>query len=229
MPNNSKATAPAEQTLNNQEAFFLRFRKQILIAVAAVIVIIGGWVVYTTFISGPREDKAATALAKAQDAFQQNDITLALNGNKTQEGFLAIADNYGGTKSANLASAYAGLCYAQTGKWKEAVSALEDFDTKDDALISPAMTAALGNAYAHTGDIDKAIKKLLKAADMADDAAADGVNNTIAPTYRVQAARLLESQGKADEALKVYQEVKEKYVNSAVFNEIDKYIERVTK
>jgi len=36
----------------------------------------------------------------------------------------------------------------------------------------------------------------------------------------------LESQNKKDEALKIYQDIKKKYVNSAVASEIDKYIER---
>jgi len=45
----------------------------------------------------------------------------------------------------------------------------------------------------------------------------------------LQAARLLESQKKTDEALKIYKQIKEKYVNSAVAQDIDKYIERASK
>jgi hypothetical protein len=76
-----------EQTLNSQEAFFLKYRKQILIAVAAVIVIIAGIICYKSFIAGPRENKASTAIAKAQEAFAQQDFQKALNGDKTFEGF----------------------------------------------------------------------------------------------------------------------------------------------
>ena len=226
---NVNEAAAVEQRLNNQEEFFLKYRKQILIAVAAVIVIIAGFICYKSFIAGPREDKAATAMAKAQDAFAQQDFQKALNGDKTFEGFLAISENYGGTDAANLARGYAGLCYAQQGKWQEAVKYLEDFSPKGDAVISPAMVAALGNAYANTGKVDEAISKLKKAADMADSRAADGVNNSLSPTYLVQAARLLESQKKNDEALAIYKNIKEKYVNSVVSQDIDKYIERLTK
>ena len=47
----------------------------------------------------------------------------------------------------------------------------------------------------------------------------------------MQAAQLLESQNKNEEALKLYQEVKTKYVNSQQVQnkEIDKYIERLTE
>ena len=63
---------------------------------------------------------------------------------------------------------------------------------------------------------------------MADSKALDGVNYSLAPTFLLQAAILLESQGKTSEALDIYKEIKEKYVNSALVQsqEIDKYIER---
>jgi tetratricopeptide (TPR) repeat protein len=221
--------APTGQELNKQEAFFLKFRKQILIAVAALIIVVGGWAAYSNLVAGPREEKASTALAKAQDLFGQGEFQKALNGDKTMEGFLAVAENYGGTDAANLAKAYAGLCYANMAKWKEAVTYLEDFSAREDMMISPAVTGALANAYANTGDVDKAISTFKKAAEMADSKAEDNVNNSLAPTYMISAARLLESQNKKSEALEIYKEVKEKYVNSASSQDIDKYIERVSE
>lgn len=227
--NKKEVAAAQEQSLNTQEEFFLKYRKQILIAVAAIVIAVCGYVTYTSFFAGPREEKASTALAKAQEAFGQGDYQKALNGDKAQEGFLAVADNYGGTDAANLAELYAGLCYANLGKWAEAVKYLDDFSSQGDAMISPAAMAALGNALAHTGDIDKAISTLKKAAAMADAESEEGVNNSLSPTFLVQAARLLESQGKKDEALAIYKDVKEKYINSVAAQDIDKYIERVNK
>lgn len=226
---NKEAAATQEQSLNTQEEFFLKYRKQILIAVAAIVIAVCGYVTYTSFFAGPREEKASTALAKAQEAFGQGDYQKALNGDKAQEGFLAVADNYSGTDAANLAELYAGLCYANLGKWAEAVKYLDDFSSQGDAMISPAAKAALGNAQAHTGDIDGAISSLKKAAAMADAESEEGVNNSLSPTFLVQAARLLESQGKKDEALAIYKDVKEKYINSVVAQDIDKYIERINK
>ena len=105
---------------------------------------------------------------------------------------------------------------------------LDRFDSID-AFISPSAMAALGNAYAHTKQIDKAVSCLKKAADMANSEAKDGVNISVAPTCLMQAARLLESQNKNDEALSIYKEIKTKYVKSYYNSEIDKYIERLTK
>lgn len=224
-----QGTPTMEQTLNKQEVFFLKYKKAIVVAVVAVIVIIAGSIAYNTFYAGPREDKAATAMAKAQELFAAQQYELALKGDKSFEGFLQVASNYSGTDAANLANLYAGLCYANLDKWQDAVKYLDQFSTQDDAFISPSAMAALGNAYAHTKQIDKAVSCLKKAADMANSEAKDGVNISVAPTCLMQAARLLESQNKNDEALSIYKEIKTKYVKSYYNSEIDKYIERLTK
>ena len=66
---------------------------------------------------------------------------------------------------------------------------------------------------------------------MADKEAKDDANNSLSPTFRLQAGILLESQGKKDDALKTYQDIKKKYVNSGLVQsqEIDKYIERASR
>ncbi len=220
------------ETLNKSEVFFNKYRKTILAAIAGIIIIIAGCFIYKIYYSGPREDKASTALAKGQNLFDMEQFDKALNGDGAgYEGFVKIADNYSGTNAGNLANLYAGLSYAKLNKWNEAIKYLEAFSPADDAMISPAAVAALGNAYAQTGNVDKAISKLKKAADMANSEAQDKVNNSIAPTFLIQAGELLESQGKKAEALKLYQEIKAKYVNSNLVQslEIDKYIERVSE
>lgn len=226
---NEQQAPSFEQVLNQQEAFFLKYKKAIIGIVVAAIVIIAGYIAYRDFYAGPREDKASTALAKAQNLFASQQYELALKGDKNFEGFLQVASNYSGTDASNLAKLYAGLSYAKLEKWQEAVKYLDDFSTQDDAFISPAAMAALGNAYAHTKQVDKAISCLKKAADMANAEAKDNISISIAPTCLMQAARLMESQNQNDEALKIYEEIKTKYVKSPLRNEADKYIERLKK
>ena len=50
------------------------------------------------------------------------------------------------------------------------------------------------------------------------------------PIFIIKAGEILESQGKKDEALKLYQDAKKKYVNAMLVQsgEIDKYIERAS-
>ena len=215
---NEKATFDAA---GKSEAFFTKYRNVILGAVAAIILVVAAVVCYNTFIGGPREDKASTALARGQEYFNAEQFDKALNGDGAgYAGFVKIASDYGSTDAGNLANLYAGLCYYYLGKAKEAVNYLEKYSPASDAMVSPAAVAALGNAYAAVGQLDKAVSKLK-----------DGANNSLSPTFLLQAGELLESQNKTDEALKVYQDIKKKYVNSMLVqsNEIDKYIERTTK
>ena len=145
-------------------------------------------------------------------------------------GFTKIADEYSSTDAGNLANLYAGLCYANLGKWAEAQKSLEAFSSEDDQMISPAAESALGDAYAHLNQLDKAVDAFKKAASMADSKAEDGTNNSLSPVFVIKAGEILESQGKKDEALKLYQDAKKKYVNAMLVQsgEIDKYIERAS-
>jgi len=227
-----KEVLEQNEDLNKSEEFILKYKKTIIIAVVALLAIIAGIFVYKAYVSGPREDKASTALGRGQQYFDADQYDKALNGDGANfAGFLKIASDYSSTDAGNLANLYAGLCYANLGKWEDAVKYLDQYSPADDAVVSPAAVAALGNAYAHVNQLDKAVSALKKAADMADSKGLDGVNNSIAPTFRLQAAEILESQGKKEEALKMYQEIKSKYVNSALVQsqEIDKYIERLSE
>ena len=218
------------ENLNKQEAFLLKYKKAITIAVVALIVIIAGIILYKNYVSEPRQDKASTALAKGQEYFANENYEMALKGDSLGfVGFAKLAKEYSSTAAGNLANLYAGLCQANLGKWEEAVKFLDAYSPEDDSMVSPAAVAALGNAYAHVKQLDKAVSNLKKAAKMADSQAADGANNSLSPTFLIQAAEILESQGKKAEALSIYKDIKKKYVNSPVMQEIDKYIERVTE
>ena len=231
MANKTEQVLEATENINNREAFFMKYKKASLIAVAAIIVVIAGVFLYISQISGPREEKASTALSKGQTYFNNEMFEQAVNGDGAGfVGFAKLADEYSGTKAGNLANLYAGLCYANLGKWAEAQKSLDAFSTEDDQMISPASQAALGDAYAHLNQLDKAVDAFKKAADMADSKAEDDANNSLSPIFLIKAGEVLESQGKKDEALKIYQDIKKKYVNSMLVQsaEIDKYIERAS-
>ena len=215
------------ENISKSEDFLLKNKKTIMYAVIALIVIIAGIILYNIFVKAPREAKASTELAKGQTMFANQQFAQALNGDSTgYAGFVKIASDYSSTPAGNLANLYAGLCYANLDKWEDAVKFLDKYSPANDEMVSPAAVAALGNAYAHVKQLDKAVDALKKAAKMADSQALDNTNNSLSPTFLLQAATILESQNKKDEALKIYQDIKKKYVNSAVAAEIDKYIER---
>ena len=229
---NKQEQAPATEAFNISEAFISKYKKPLILAVVALLVIIAGIFCYKYFVSGPREEKASTALGMGQQYFNQESFDKALNGDgASYAGFVKIASDYSGTDAGNLANLYAGLCYANLNKWKQAVKYLDAYDSANDALVSPAAMGALGNAYAHVNELDKAVDCLKKAAKMADSKADDGFNYGISPTFLLQAGKLLESQNKKSDALEIYQDIKKKYVNAMIVQnqEIDKYIERASR
>ena len=208
-----------EDALTQSEAFLIKYKNAIIGGVVAVIIIVAGFIMYKNLYAEPREEKAQVALFKGQEYFEQDAYEQALNGDSIGfVGFLKVADDFSGTKAANLAKAYAGICYAQLGKYEEAVKMLDSFNGKDQ-MVAPAILGAAGNCYAQLGQLDKAASTLMSAADKAD-------NNTLSPIFLMQAGEILVKQGKYDDAVDAYNKIKDKYFQSYQAMDIDKYIEQ---
>ena len=208
-----------EDALTQSEAFLIKNKKAIIGAVLAIVIIVAGVVMYKNLYAQPREEKAQAALFKGQEYFEADKYEQALNGDSIgYKGFLKVAEEYSGTDAANLAKAYAGLCYAHLGKYEEALKALDSF-SGNDQLVAPAMKGAMGNCYAQLGQLDKAVSLLLQAAEEAN-------SNAISPIYLQQAGEILVKQGKYDDAINAYTTIKEKCFRSYQSMNIDKYIEQ---
>ena len=207
------------------EAAVLKYRNVIIGVIAAIVVCVG----VGFFVKNCTQEQfntSSTEMAKAQELFMRavadEDSLLyekALKGDSINSGFLAIAESASSGKVANLAKLYAGLCYAHLGNMQEAATYLEQFDTADDAMVSPAAIGALGDVKASMDQLDEAAALFVKAAEKAD-------NNSLSPLFLIKAGEILESQGKKAEALKLYEQIKSKYANSPQYRSIDAYIER---
>lgn len=220
---------PQPQSANNvgeavsrTEAYIEKNKKKLTIAIVGIIVVIAAIWLANDYIIRPRQQKAMTALSAGEKYFRAGDYETALNGdNYEYEGFEAIIKQFGCTKAANLAKAYAGLALAQQGNSEEAVKFLKGFKGKDQ-MIAPAVQGALGSCYAKNGNLEAAAAAYLKAAAKAD-------NNLLSPAYLVQAGQIFEQIGNNSAALKAYKQVKDKYYQSTQASDIDKYIEKVSK
>lgn len=210
-----------DEALSTSEAFLIKYKNVLLGAVAALVIVVCGYLGYKHFISEPKEAKASEALFRGEQYFGAESYELALNGDSLgYAGFLKIADEFSGTAAGNLANAYIGICYAQLGKYEDAVKFLDKFDGKDQ-LVAPAILGTIGNCYAQMGQLDKAAATLIKAANRANSL-------SLSPIYLIQAGQIFEKQGKNAEAVEAYKQVKNKYANSYQAMDIDKYIERAS-
>ena len=210
-----------DEALSASESFLFKYKNVLIGIVVAIVVIVLGTFGYRHFISEPNEQKASEALFKGEAYFGNDQYEIALKGDSLgYKGFLKIADEFSSTDAGNLANAYAGLCYAQLGKYEEALKYLDKFSA-DDYMVSPAILGTIGNCYAELGQLDKAAATLLKAADKAD-------SQSLSPLYLLQAGQILEKQGKNAEAVEAYTKIKNKYGNSMQAYDIDRYIERAS-
>jgi tetratricopeptide (TPR) repeat protein len=208
-----------ENALTSAEQFFENNQKIITIIFGAAVVIAALFLSLHRFYTIPREQRANEQMFVAEQYFEKDSFNLALNGDGNYPGFLDIMDDFGGTKSADLAQYYTGVSYLRLGQFEDAIDYLEDFDT-DDALVGPVAIGACGDAYAELGDSDKAVKCYIKAANKNDNA-------FTAPIYLLKAGKLYEILGESDKALKAYSEIKDKYPESTEGRQIDKYIARI--
>ena len=227
-------TLDVNDALAQSEAFVIKYKKQIIAAAVAVVVVVGGFIAYIYGYSKPREDKAQELLGVVMQKYvMQQDFEKALKGEGKTMGLTKIAETYSSTDAGNLAAYEAGLCYYQLGKNSDAIKYLEKFSPKGDNTISAQALYALAKCYANAKQLDKSVDTFKKAAKATNVPA-------LAAEYLFQAATILQSQNKNDEALKIYQDIKASYPSAPICSRqqqngvvmdaiIDKYIERLSK
>lgn len=204
------------------ENFLARNSKQLLIALAVVVVIAFGYLAYKQFYAKPRNQEAQVALFKGEVYFMQRQDSLALNGDGNGYiGFEAIIDQYGSTPAGNLAKARAGICYASMGNYEKALPYLKDY-SGDDAIFSQLVNGTIGDCLDNLGKADEAVSYYEKAAKGVDDAA-------YSPVLYKKAALIYLKQGKYDKVIDIFTLVKNNYMNSQIgAMEAEKYIEEAT-
>jgi len=207
------------EALTKAELFIEKNQKiltYIIIVVAALV--LGFWYYRTQYLA-PKNIEAHTQMYVAEQYFQKDSFNLALNGDGNNWGFLKIIDEYGMTKAANLAHYYAGISYYKLGRFNRAIEELEKFKG-NDKFIAPEALGTIGDSYWAIGNKDKALKYFLNAAKK-------NANEFTSPIYLMKAGILCEAKGDFKQALKIYQEIQDKYPQTNEGHESEKYITRM--
>ena len=209
-----------EEIIAKAQDFWTRYQKQITVVLAVIVLGVGGWFGYKSFVQKPKAEKAIDAMFKAEEYYRMDSLQKALNGDGINPGFVKVIKDYGGTPSGNLARFYAGDCYLRTGDFNNAVKQLKEFSTSSKQLQARAYKM-LGDAYSELGKNDEAIENYKKAANhfTADE------NNSA--EYLFFAASLAEKAGKNNEAIELYREIKDKYPGTLGANEAEKYLAKL--
>ncbi|HDP54545.1 MAG TPA: tetratricopeptide repeat protein, partial [Bacteroidetes bacterium] len=200
------------------EQYIENNQKSLTVIVLAIIVIVGTFLGYSKLYIAPMEEEAQTQIFAAEQYFEKDSFSLALNGDGNYLGFIDIIDSYSPTKTGNLARYYAGISYRELGEYEEAIDHLKRFSPKDKMIGSVAY-GAIADCYVELGKLEEAAKQYLKAANY-------GKNNFSSPIMLMKAGTVYEELGKFAEAVKAYETIKAKYPKSAEAREIEKFITR---
>jgi tetratricopeptide (TPR) repeat protein len=205
-----------EEAFSKTEQFIEKYQQTILIVVGVIIVVVLGFFGFRRFYLAPKEKDAQSQMFMAEKYFEQDSLKKALNGDGQYLGFLAIIDEFGMTKSSNLAHYYAGICYLKLGKFDEALEQLNKFSASDQ-FIGPMAKGAMGDA-------NMELKQTQKAADLYLEAAEMRKNDFTTPLFLMKSGLAYEELANYEKALSMYKRIKADYPRSFEGREIDKYI-----
>lgn len=207
-----------EEALTKTERFIEENQRLLGIIIGALALIVLGYFAFQRYYLQPREKEAIAQMFMAEKYFEKDSLNLALNGDGNYPGFLEIIDDYGMTKSANLAHYYAGISYLRLGQYDDALKQLKAFD-RNDLLVSAMAIAAIGDCYMEMNEPDKAAREYEEAADY-------NANDLTSPQFLMKSAWAWEIAGDYNRAVKAYERVKLEFPQSQESRDIEKYIAR---
>lgn len=205
------------EALTSSEQFIEKNQNSIMIGLGAIVLVVLAVLAYHNLYLKPKNEKAQAAIYKGERYFQNRQDSVALFGNGNDYiGFEEVMNQFGGTKTADLARAYAGISYSRLGDNEKALEYLKKFKG-GDKLITPAISGAVGDVYMNLDQSEKAAGIFMKAAKDADD-------NMLSPIYYKKAGLAYLHSEKYDKATETFELLKKRYMNSPEGQEADKYI-----
>ena len=220
MADSKETTLDIGASINKFEGYIENNKKSLIIIGGAIVAVLAAYVLYTNFWLKPKELKAQQSIFAAQFNFKNDSIDLAINGKGADMGFKQIIDEYGSTKTGNLAKYYLGMCYMKKDQWQNAIDALKDYDAEDDITGALAL-GAIGDANMELGKKDDALDFYKKAADWDD-------NQFTAPYFLKKQAFAYELKGDYTSAITAYTKIQTNFAQSTEARDVEKDIARAT-
>ena len=208
-----------EEALGKTEQFVEKNQKLLMYAIMGIIIVVLVYFGYQKFYISPMEKNAQDQIFMAQKYFEMDSLNRALYGDGNALGFLDIIDDYGRTKSGNLAKYYAGICYLKMGNFEEAIDYLESHDPVDQN-IGPMALGAIGDAYMELNEPDRAVAYYLEAANDVD-------NDFTSPMFLYKAGMTYEMLGAYEDAYDAYNRIFMEYYKSVEARSIERNIARM--
>lgn len=211
-----------DQSASSTERIVAKYQNYIIGFVLTVVIILLGYLGYSSLILEPKSNEANNELFTAQNYFSQALVDvensdslfyLSLNGGEGKYGFLDIIENYSGTEAANLSLYSAGMAYYNLNDFEKSINYLQDFNSQDEILNALAI-GVIGDSFAELNQLDDAL-------DSYADAANSSSNKFSAPKFLLKAGNIATLLERKSLALKYYKKIKSDYPKSIEASLID--------
>jgi predicted negative regulator of RcsB-dependent stress response len=176
-------------------------------AVLIIIVAVAGFSIY----SYTSKQKARGLEYEAYKIYYNAPSQGANKGDKYTKALDMFKKAYDSRKSPSSLF-YIAACYSELGNYEEAIKTLKDFTGRysGNEMYAPLAYQKLASAYIMKGDLQEAQKTLATLYNLKGDILKD--------VALMESAKILEKEGKPDEAKLKYEELAKKFPNSP-FNE----------
>lgn len=202
-------------------SYYEEYKRSINIGITVVVVAIVAVIFYTKNQSD-NDERAMTDLSRIIQYFDNGQLQTAVDGMPEQNipGLRSIVDNYGSTKSGDLARFYLASGYFQLGRYQEALEEFEDCSPSDPLLIVSRLSGIAG-CY-------EGMKNHAQAAEYYEQAATTYGNDALAAENMSHAAYNYSLAGQRERAVDLYKRIKKDYPTSTYARDADRHIARLS-
>ena len=189
-----------KDTIKQQQKTVLRYGALVLV----VIIAVSGFLFYDYTHSKKAKTLAYEAYKIYYNLYQKQPVTRVDQYKKALDIFKRSYD----TRKSPTVLFYIADCYYELGRYDEALKTLKDFTQRYSAeeRLIPLVYEKMSIAYVKKGDTKEAMKSLETLYNLKGDIYKDFA--------LIEYAKLLEKEGRTEEAKKKYKELTEKFPNS---------------
>jgi tetratricopeptide (TPR) repeat protein len=187
--------------------------RMVTYAVGGVVVLVLGYFAYRSFIWKPANEKSTEVGYMGLNYADIDSTELAIDDLR------GVVKKYDGKQGGEVAQFVMARQLMEKGEFQKALDELKGVDVEDTYVRVHAL-GLQGDCLSEIKKYDDAVSKYKDAADMDD-------NNYTTPQYLFKAALLTEKKLEdPTAAAKMYQQIKDNYLQFSNVKQIDRYIER---